>query len=97
MSSLEIIKNKLTNHKKHLQNQYRVEELGLFGSYVRGDQHAESDIDILIDYKKPPTLFMILELEDFLTDLLESPVDLVTKKGIKPQLKPYILNEVIYL
>lgn len=97
MLSLDEIKHRLINQKSALQARYSISRLGIFGSYVRGEQKNESDLDILIDYEEPPTLFTLIELENQLTDLLGIKVDLVTQRGIKPQLKNYILDEVEYL
>jgi len=71
--------------------------LGIFGSYVRGEQKSESDLEILIDYEEVPSLFTLIEIENQLSELLGMKVDLVTRKGIKSQLRSYILEEVVYL
>jgi predicted nucleotidyltransferase len=71
--------------------------MGIFGSYVRGQQHDGSDLDSLIDYDKAPSLVALIEIENMLSDLLGVKVDLVTSKGLKPQLRQHILDEVVYL
>ncbi|MBF0236679.1 MAG: nucleotidyltransferase family protein [SAR324 cluster bacterium] len=97
MLSLDEIKQNLSNQKSILQNKYKIKSLGIFGSYVRGEQNSESDLDLLIDYDEPPSLFTLIEIENQLSKLLGIKVDLVTQKGIKPQLKNFILEEVVYL
>jgi len=97
MRSLDEIKQRLTAHKSMLQSKYKINRLGIFGSYVRGEQEDESDLDILIDYEEAPSLITLIEIENQLSDLLGVTVDLVTRKGIKPQLRKYILEEVVYL
>lgn len=70
-----------------------IKHSSLFGSYVRGEQHEKSDIDILVKYPSDTSLFDVVRLKHTLEDSLERPVDLVSFKGIKPRLKPYILSE----
>lgn len=97
MKTLEEIMTILVNHKTDVSRKYHVSEIGIFGSFVRGEQKKKSDIDILVDFYEIPDLFKFLELERYLQKLLRKKVDLVDKQGIKPQLKDIILKEVIYL
>jgi predicted nucleotidyltransferase len=97
METLEELKNKLTQQKSILRDKYKVSRIGIFGSYIRSEQTQKSDIDILIDYEEAPSLFTLIELEHYLEDVLNSKVDLVTQKGIKPHLKESILDEVVYI
>ncbi|MCI5142309.1 MAG: DNA polymerase beta [Candidatus Electrothrix sp. ATG1] len=97
MLSLERIRQSLVGQKKKLKNSYKINKLGIFGSYVRGEQRSESDLDILIDYEEAPSLITLIEIENQLSELLGVKVDLVTRKGLKPQLRKQILGEVVYL
>jgi len=97
MRTLEEIKQLLKQSKSVLQENYRVTELGIFGSYVRGEQNEASDVDVLIDYEKAPTLFKLVELRNYLTELTGMKVDVVTKKGLKPRIRERVLSEVVYL
>jgi predicted nucleotidyltransferase len=97
MNRLEFISEKIKKNKIILQNQYHVKEIGIFGSYVRGEERYDSDIDILVDIDKPIDLFQFLELEELLTGWTGGKVDLVSKKSLKPEIGKYILNEVQYL
>jgi hypothetical protein len=97
MKTIEEIKKILGDHKAEVIQKYNVSELGIFGSFVRGEQKRRSDIDILVDFYEIPDLFKFIELERYLQKLLRKKVDLVDKQGIKPQLKAIILKEVIYL
>lgn len=97
MKTLEEVKTILVNHKTDVGRKYHVSEIGIFGSFVRGEQKKRSDIDILVDFYEIPDLFKFIELERYLQKLLRKKVDLVDKQGIKPQLKDIILKEVIYL
>lgn len=76
---------------------YALSEIGVFGSVVRGQAGAASDIDILVDYTEPPTLFEFVRLQRYLTDLLGAPVDLVMKSALKPHIGRQILAEVIQI
>jgi predicted nucleotidyltransferase len=97
MQSLDEIKKILINQKILLSEKYKINRLGIFGSYVRGEQKKESDLDVLIDYEEVPSLITLIELENHLSNVLGLNVDLVTRKGIKPQLRSNILEEVVYL
>ncbi len=99
MTTKEEILTKLKEIKPALNEKFYIKNLGLFGSYVRGENSPSSDIDILIEYdeSKSFSIFTIIALEDFLTKLFNIKVDLVNKKSIKPDLKDYILNEVVFV
>lgn len=86
----------LKGYKNLLKQKYRVSEIGIFGSYVKNTQKRGSDLDVLVDFSEPVGL-KYFDLKDFLEDVLDIEVDLVTKKGIKPKLKDRILREVVYL
>lgn len=97
MKTLEEIKQTLRETKPLLQEQYRVTELGIFGSYARGEQTQTSDVDVLIDYDQAPTLFKLVELRDYLAEVIEMKVDVVTKNGLKPRIRERVLSEVVYI
>ena len=97
LKTLIEIQNILTEIKSQLTNKYHVSQLGIFGSYARGDYNSASDIDILVEYAQKPSLFDLIELQNYLSDRLQMKVDLVTKDGLKPQIKEKILAEVVYL
>lgn len=76
---------------------YGVKRIGVFGSYVRGEQKKKSDIDTLVEFKKGEKTFdNYMGLTIFLEDLFNCKVDLVIAENIKPLLKPYIQKEVEY-
>jgi uncharacterized protein len=83
--------------KPQLADQYHIKRFGLFGSVIRGEQSPESDIDILVEFDNPPSIFGFLELEEKLEEALHAPVDLVDIQGIKPLLRSQILSEVQYV
>jgi uncharacterized protein len=79
-----------------LEKQYAVSRLGLFGSYVRNEQNDQSDLDILIDFRKPIGIEFI-DLADLLEKELDLKVDLVSRNGIKPRYFSAIQSEIIYV
>jgi predicted nucleotidyltransferase len=97
MKSLEEIKTILQQHKEELRAKYKVKEIGVFGSYVRGQQRKQSDIDILVEFEVVPGLLKFIELEDYLSELLGVKVDLVRKSSIREELRDTILQEVVVL
>lgn len=97
MKTFAEIEDRLLQQKQILKEKYQVKRVGIFGSYARSEQTQKSDVDILVDYEEVPSLFSLLELEYYLEEVLNSKVDLVTRNGIKPQLKETILNEVVYI
>ena len=75
-----------------------VERLGIFGSYVRGEQTDTSDVDLLIEFEAGKKTFdSFMSLAFYLEDLLERPVELVTPESISPHIRPYISREVQYV
>jgi uncharacterized protein len=75
--------------------EHAVKELWLFGSAAREELRAGSDIDILVDFDAPVTLFEFARLRRRLESLLGRPVDLVTRDALKPQLREQILREAV--
>ncbi|MEK7397923.1 MAG: nucleotidyltransferase family protein [Candidatus Poribacteria bacterium] len=97
MKKIEEIKSILEKHKYDIEEKYGVAEIGIFGSYVKGEQKETSDVDILVEFKESIGLIKFIEIENYLTDLLEIKVDLVMKSSLKPRIGKHILEEVVYL
>jgi len=97
MKSLEEIKRTINKHKLFLRERFKVKSIGVFGSYLRGEQSEESDIDILVEFHSTIDLLEFIELENFLSEMLGSKVDLVMKDTLKPRIKNRILKEAIDL
>ncbi len=91
------IEQVLKRHRKELEIEFGVKELGLFGSYVRNEQNGKSDVDILAEFEHPISLFRFIDLKERLSQIVECRVDLVTKKGLKPFIGRQILSEVVYI
>jgi len=97
MKKLSEIKEIIKQHKKELEQRFKVKEIGVFGSYVKGEEKRRSDIDILVEFKEPVGLFEFMDSEEHLEKLLGKKVNLVSKKALKPRIGRYILEEVIYI
>ena len=97
MRKLSKIKKLIKHHREKLTERFNVKKIGIFGSYVRGEEKKKSDIDILVEFKEPAGLFEFLDLEEYLEKLLGEKVDLVSKKALKPRIGEYILKEVVYI
>ncbi len=87
----------LKKKKVFLKKKYKINEIGVFGSYVRGEQTQDSDIDILIDKDEAIGLLRLANLQNYLSSQIGIKVDLAIKKSLKPQIDKNILSEVIYV
>jgi predicted nucleotidyltransferase len=97
MPSPEDVSTRLAQIKPRLEQKYPISELGIFGSYARGEQRSNSDLDILVAFDEPVTLFDLVRLENGLTDELEVEVDLVTKDSLKPRIATRVTEDVVYV
>jgi uncharacterized protein len=97
MKNVEVIKRMLFGYKAELRERFKVKNIGVFGSYVRGEQKGSSDVDILVEFDEAVGLFEFMKLENYLSDLLGVKVDLVSKKALKPHIGERILEEVIMI
>ncbi len=97
MKSITEIKNILQKEKPSLMEKYNVKEIGIFGSFIRGEQNSKSDLDLMVEFAKPIGLLKFINLENYLRDLLGLKIDLVTKSALKPFIGQRILQEVVYL
>ncbi len=89
----EVLKHQLDN----LDKDFSVAEIGIFGSYARGEQRPDSDLDLLVNFSSPIGLIKFIQLEQHLEQLLGVKVDLVTKAALKPHIGERILKEVKYV
>lgn len=95
LPKIDEIRRKLRAKLPELNERYGVVNLGVFGSFVRGEQTPVSDVDLLVEIDNPRmTLLQFVELRHYLCDLLGIEVDLVEKETLKPALGECILQEV---
>jgi uncharacterized protein len=85
----------LNQYLPELSKEYNISYLGIFGSYVRGEQKEDSDLDVLVEFSKTPDLFEFIGLKQELSDMLGVKVDLVMKNALKPTIGERILDEVV--
>jgi len=97
MTEDEKITKKLKENMPTFREKYRVKKLGIFGSYIRGEQKKKSDVDILVEFEKPLGLLEFVGLQMQLSELLGKKVDLVMKTALKPKIGKHILEEVQYI
>ncbi|MBI5400193.1 nucleotidyltransferase family protein [Candidatus Saganbacteria bacterium] len=97
MTKFEKIKNILKEQKEELNQKYGLSEIGIFGSYVRGEEREDSDLDLLVRLNKKMGLLRFISIENYLSDLLGVKVDLVMKDVLKPAIGRHILNEAVYI
>lgn len=91
----EEIRSILSVHKEELKKKYKLKEIAIFGSYIRGEQKINSDIDILVEFEDVPDLLKFIELEQYLETLFNIKVDLVRKAAIRPEIKQNVLSEAV--
>jgi len=97
MKRIEEIKRKLAELKPSLKEQFKVTSIGVFGSYLRGEQKRGSDVDVLVEFEESAGLSLLdfIGLENYLSDELKVKVDLVEKSALKPRIGKRILEEVV--
>jgi len=96
-NELNDILSAIRKQKGHLEKKYKIKDIGVFGSYVRGDQTSESDLDVLVNYSDNSIdIFDFLDLKEYLSTLMPMEVDLVMKDSLKPGIGKNILKEVVY-
>ena len=95
MKNLKQIQNILASSKPELRKRYKVRELGIFGSYSRGEQKKTSDVDVLVRFSPNASLFDFVGLGNYLEERLKMKVDVVSERGIRPELKRSIVKDVV--
>lgn len=90
-----LLLDQLRQHRSELVERFGVERLRLFGSHARHCATASSDVDLLVSFKESATARRFYGLQLFLEDLLHCPVDLVTEKALRPELRQAIEQDAI--
>jgi len=88
---------KLKELKPTLTARYKAKEIGLFGSFVRGEQGASSDVDVLVEFEEEADLFDLMGLEQHLEEELGCKIDVVPKRALRAELRESVLREVVTL
>ncbi len=96
MSKDEVLKL-LLQHKPELERRFGVTDLVLFGSTARDSASSDSDVDVLVSFDGPATSRRYFGVQFYLEDLLGCPIDLVTDRALRPQLRPYIEADAIHV
>lgn len=96
MKTLQEVKHILTINKQKLFEKYPIQSLAIFGSFAQNTEKAESDLDLVVDFKERIGVKFI-DLADELEDLLNIKVDLVSRKGIKDKYFKAIESDLIYV
>ena len=96
-STISELLQKLRTHIPYLKEVYQVDTLQVFGSYVRGEEKAASDLDILVMFTETPSLLEFVALENYLSDILRVKVDLVMKNTLREPLQNIILEEAVFV
>ena len=98
MTQFKEIRYILAEHRQDIRQRFSVREIGIFGSFVRGEHKKTSDIDVLVTFlpgRKNFDNYMGLKL--YLEDLLRHKIDLVIKETLRKELKPRIMPQVVYV
>jgi len=96
-NKLAHIEEILSTNKRYLSKRYCVKELGIFGSYLHGEQKKRSDLDLLVEFEEPIGMFDFISLENELTRLTGIKVDLVMKTALIPRIKDKVIKEALYI
>jgi uncharacterized protein len=97
MERTDEILDSLRQVKSELAAIFKVEEIGLFGSVIRGEQREDSDIDILVNLPKDADLLDLIGIGQFLEERLHHKVDVVPKESLRAEIRERVLKEVCYL
>ncbi len=95
MKNLDEIRKIIRLHRNVLDEKYGVAVVGIFGSYVRGEQGRQSDIDLLVEILRPISLLEVVGAEIYLSEVLGGKVDLVPKRNVREELRESILKEAV--
>jgi len=87
--------NVLKSHKNEIKAKYNVKKIGIFGSYAKGQQNEESDVDILVEFQKP-SFDHFMKVSFYLEDLFDKKVDLLTPNSLSPFMKTSVEKEVVW-
>lgn len=96
MTSADEIKSIIGKQKTNLKKKYKVMTIAIFGSYARGDQREDSDLDLMVEFEEPIGLEFVSLAAD-LENIVGMKVDLVSKSAIKPNYFKFVEKDLIYV
>ena len=96
MKKIEDLKGIIKQNRRELEKKFKVKSIALFGSYARGEQNEESDVDIIVEFSEPVG-FLFFHLANHLEKILDANVDLITPDAIKPNRRKYIMEDLTYV
>ena len=97
MKNIEELKRKIENLKPLIKEKFKVKELGIFGSFARGEEREKSDLDLLVEFDKEADFFHLVGLSIFLEEKLNQKVDIVPKNALRKEIRKTVLRELIPL
>ena len=89
------IQKTLAESKDEIRREYKAEIQGIFGSYARGDFHADSDLDLLVDFDAGAGLFKAIGLRHFLEDRFGCKVDVVTRRALREEMRDSVYRDMV--
>ena len=95
MKTLTEIRSMIRQHSDILAQKYGIGVVAVFGSYVRGEQAGQSDLDLLVEFLRPISLLELVGAEIYLSEVLGVKADLVPKRDVRAELRESILKEAI--
>ncbi len=93
--TLSTIQAQLRQQLPFLQQHYHIRSLEIFGSYATGRAQEHSDLDLLVSFEELPTLLKFIEMENYISDLIGIPVDLVMEGELKPRIGERVRHEAV--
>ena len=94
---IEEVKKIVKEEKDEIRTEFKAEIIGIFGSYARGDNHPDSDLDLLIDFDAGATLFDLVGVQLYFEDKLGCKVDAVSRGGLREEIRENVYNDLISL
>jgi uncharacterized protein len=94
---IDEIKNTISEKKELLRSKYNIDDIGIFGSYARGEERNNSDVDILVNFSEPIGLLKLINMENYLSELLGAKADVVIKSDLREELRDQIIKETMFV
>jgi predicted nucleotidyltransferase len=94
-AKIDNIKILIKEHRDEINQLFNAEIVGIFGSYARGEENVNSDVDVLVNFNDDATLFDLVGLGDYLEERIGLPVDVVSMRALHPMMKSEVLKEMV--